>query len=277
MAIYLIGDIQGCHQELRLLLENIEFNPDVDQIWFTGDLVARGPDSLATLRFIKSLGNAAQVVLGNHDLHLLAVHAGIKTAKPSDKLEQLLTAPDVEELIYWLSKQPLLIQLPGENSFMTHAGISPQWNITEAIEQADMVQQKLNSDNQRYWLQTMYGNTPSNWADAQSEEDRFRYSVNALTRMRYCTLDGELELYQKDNPARVKDVNLVPWYHNNPNLVHNQWIFGHWASLEGKTENSQVYALDTGCVWGGCLTMLRWHDKQIFTQPALNKGKITVK
>lgn len=266
MAIYLVGDIQGCFQELRLLLDQVNFTPDDDQIWFAGDLVARGPDSLSTLRFVKSLGSAAKVVLGNHDLHLLAVYYGIKKAKKNDHIFDILEAQDANELMDWLASQPLLQQLPNENAYMSHAGISPQMSIAEAVEQASLVQQKLSSKNRITWLSKMYGNTPTHWQDAHNEIDKFRFTINSLTRMRFCHADGSLEFDHKDTPDNTQ--HLSPWYINNPNLSENKWVFGHWASLGGKCPIKSVYALDTGCVWGGELTMIRWHDKRIFSVSA---------
>lgn len=269
MAIYLVGDIQGCHQELCQLMAKVSFDKSSDQIWFTGDLVARGPDSLDTLRMIKSLGNAAKVVLGNHDLHLLAVHAGIKRAKPNDKLTALLQAPDIVELTDWLAQQPLLLQLPNEQAFVSHAGFAPQWTITEAIEQSQLVQQKISSTQRNKWLALMYGSMPNSWCLAHTEEEKFRYSVNALTRMRYCFDDGSLEFEQKDSPQYNSHQQLQPWFALQSKLADTQWVFGHWASLEGHCEHPNAYALDTGCVWGGTLTMLRWQDKQLFSVPAI--------
>lgn len=269
MAIYLVGDIQGCYQELCQLMAKVSFDKATDQLWFTGDLVARGPNSLDTLRMVKSLGNAAKVVLGNHDLHLLAVHAGIKPAKSNDKLDSLLHAPDIDELTDWLAQQPLLLQLPNEQAFVSHAGFSPQWSISDAIEQSELIQQKISSKQRNKWLALMYGSMPNSWTLAKSEEEIFRYSINALTRMRYCFSDGSLEFKQKDAPHHNTDSQLHPWFSLQPELDTTLWVFGHWASLEGQCEHPNVYALDTGCIWGGTLTMLRWDDKQLFSVEAV--------
>ena len=156
MAIYLVGDIQGCYSELKALLKQVAFNQEIDQLYLAGDLVARGPDSLKTLRFIKSLGQSAKIVLGNHDLHLLAVYAGIKKVKKKDQLDELLAAHDVDELMNWLAQQPLLQQINNENAYMSHAGISPQWNLQQAITQADFAHQRLSSKNRKQWLSAMY-------------------------------------------------------------------------------------------------------------------------
>jgi len=299
MAEYLVGDIQGCYLELIALLEQVNFDCKNDTLYIAGDLVARGPDSLSTLRFVKSLGTSAKVVLGNHDLHLLSVHAGIKKVKQSDRLSSLLAAPDIDELMDWLAAQPLIQKIPNipasklstaktkdakatsteinktkpssqhDYAYMTHAGISPQWTLTEALTQAKLVQSKLASDERKTWLSLMYGEEPSSWVRAKTEVEKFRYSINALTRMRYCFTDGSLEFEQKDSPLTTKIKNLLPWYELSQTINETTWIFGHWASLMGKCAHSNIYPLDTGCVWGNHLTMLRWHDKKYFSQTAI--------
>ncbi|MEY8253199.1 MAG: symmetrical bis(5'-nucleosyl)-tetraphosphatase, partial [Colwellia sp.] len=209
MAIYLVGDIQGCFNELTSLLSEVNFDRNKDILYLAGDLVARGPNSLETLRFVKSLGESAKVVLGNHDLHLLAVHAGIKKAKKSDCLSALLAAPDVNELMDWLAEQPLLQKIPTcsnlnptnkvhhDSAYMSHAGISPQWQLQDALEQAKLIQTKLSSSDRNTWLTLMYGEKPNSWHQAITEIEKFRYSINAFTRMRFCFIDGTLEFEQK--------------------------------------------------------------------------------
>lgn len=270
MAIYLVGDVQGCYQELQSLLTTVAFNVDHDQLWLTGDLVARGPDSLATLRFIKGLGNSAKVVLGNHDLHLLAVHAGIKKVKRNDRLDALLAADDIDELMDWLATFPLVEQLPGEAAYMSHAGLSPHWQPQQALTQSKFVQQRINSSQRTHWLTIMYGNTPSNWLDVTTEEQEFRYSVNALTRMRFCYSDGALEFTNKGSPHLNTAPELAPWFEFHDWQQGFRWVFGHWASLNGDCISNNVFPLDTGCVWGGKMTMLRWHDKKFFTVAAFS-------
>lgn len=271
MAIYLVGDIQGCYSELNALLTQVAFDNKTDQLYLAGDLVARGPDSLATLRFVKSLGQSAKIVLGNHDLHLLAVYAGIKKVKKQDKLAALLAADDVEDLMHWLAQQPLLQQIGDDNAYMSHAGISPQWDLQQAIEQADFAQQKLSSKNRHQWLSAMYGEKPNDWQQAKNEVDKFRYTINAFTRMRYCYANKQLEFDHKLDPSSLEKKHLVklrPWYELSSTINETAWVFGHWATLMGKCSHSNVYALDTGCVWGNHLTMLRWHDKKIFIEQA---------
>lgn len=275
MAIYLVGDIQGCFDELTSLLANVNFAKDVDTLYVAGDLVARGPKSLETLRFIKSLGTSAKIVLGNHDLHLLAVYEGIKKPKPCDLLSLLLAADDINELMDWLASQPLIQAIPNLQSpkanikvpfaYMSHAGLSPQWQLTDALEQAKMIQSKLSSDKRKWWLSNMYGEQPNNWHFAKTDVDKFRFSINALTRMRYCFADGSLEFQQKSSPNQNKITSLYPWYQLSKTINSVPWVFGHWASLLGKCSHSNIFPLDTGCVWGNELTLLRWHDKKYFT------------
>lgn len=270
MAIYLVGDIQGCCSELRALLAQINFNSAADQLYVAGDLVARGPDSLATLRFIKSLNQSARVVLGNHDLHLLSVYAGIKKVKKQDKLDELLAADDIDDLMNWLAKQPLLQQIGNDNAFMSHAGMPPQWNLKEAIKQAKFVNQRLSSNNRNHWLNAMYGEEPNDWAKAKTDEEKFRYTINAFTRMRYCFSNKHLEFENKLAPSSSDSKNpspsLQPWYELSSTIKKTTWVFGHWAALMGICSAKNVYALDTGCVWGKHLTILRWRDKKIFTE-----------
>lgn len=273
MAIYLVGDIQGCYSELTALLKQVSFSRKVDQLYVAGDLVARGPDSLATLRFIKSLNDSAKVVLGNHDLHLLAVYAGIKKVKKQDQLDALLNADDVDELMNWLAQQPLLQKIGNDNAYMSHAGISPQWTLSEAIAQANFAQQRLSSNKRNTWLSSMYGEKPNNWKLAKSEIEKFRYTINAFTRMRYCYENKHLEFENKLAPDSISqkqqqsNTTLLPWYELSPTINETSWVFGHWAALMGECSHKNIYPLDTGCVWGNHLTVLRWHDKKVFIEP----------
>jgi len=272
VAIYLVGDIQGCYSELKALLKQVAFNHEIDQLYLAGDLVARGPDSLATLRFVKSLNLSAKVVLGNHDLHLLSVYAGIKKVKKQDKLDELLAANDIDDLMNWLAQQPLLQKIGNDDAYMSHAGISPQWNLQQAIEQASFASQLLSSKNRNQWLCAMYGEKPNDWQQAKTDEDKFRYTINAFTRMRYCYANKHLEfenkLAPKTSSSKEQQVKLLPWYELSSTINTTTWIFGHWAALMGDCTAPNVYALDTGCVWGNHLTMLRWHDRKIFIEPA---------
>lgn len=268
MSTYLIGDIHGCYHELQSLLEQVAFDPEQDTLWLTGDLVARGPDSLGVLRFVHSLGESAKIVLGNHDLHLLAVYAGISRNKPKDRLTALLEAKDADELINWLRRQPLLQVDREKKLVMAHAGITPQWDLETAIHCAREVEVVLASGTYPLFLDAMYGDMPNNWSDKLSGLARLRFSTNALTRMRYCFPGGQLDMICKDTPESAHPP-LKPWFSiPGPVASNHTIVFGHWASLEGKGTPEGILALDTGCCWGGALTMLRWEDATWFTQPA---------
>ncbi|WP_028862219.1 symmetrical bis(5'-nucleosyl)-tetraphosphatase [Psychromonas aquimarina] len=265
MATYIVGDIQGCCDELQQLLALADFDPVYDELWLTGDLVARGPKSLQTLRFVKSLGDSAKVVLGNHDLHLLAIHQGIHRNKEKDQLSDLLNAPDCEELLQWLRLQPLLLRHPEFNFVMVHAGISPQWTIPQAEKYAQEVELKLHSENYKPLLEDMYGNHPQSWNEELQDIERLRFIINVFTRMRYCFLDGSLEFANKLAPNQTDSSSLKPWFEINTLDQSSEILFGHWAALLGKVSKNGVYGLDTGCVWGNSLTMLRWQDKKQFS------------
>lgn len=268
MSTYLIGDVHGCLDELLALLAQVDFDSQQDTLWLTGDLVARGPASLDVLRYVRSLGPAVRMVLGNHDLHLLAVYAGISRNKPKDRITPLLEAPDADELINWLRRQPVL-QVDDElKLIMAHAGITPQWDIETAQMCAREVESVLSSDSYPLFLDAMYGDMPNNWSPELTGLARLRFSTNSLTRMRFCFPNGQLDMICKDTPENAP-APLKPWF-ELPRLVSPEYsiIFGHWASLEGKGVPEGIYGLDTGCCWGGNLTLLRWEDKRYFTQPA---------
>ena len=268
MAIYLVGDIQGCLAELKGLLAQVNFQAAKDELWLVGDLVARGPESLATLRFIKSLGSSAKVVLGNHDLHLLATYAGHKKVNPKDLLTDLLAADDVDELMDWLAQQPLIRKLPNEETYMSHAGFSPQWTLAQCLKQAHIAHQCIASADRSFWLKEMYGDDANDWTKANSDIEKFRYTINALTRMRFCYPDSTLEFQHKDTPA-LAPKNLRPWFVSVKLTESQSWIFGHWAALMGLCPIKNIYALDTGCVWRNHLTMIRWHDKKLFRENSI--------
>lgn len=265
MATYIVGDIQGCCDELQQLLALANFDSQQDELWITGDLVARGPKSLQTLRFVKSLGSAAKIILGNHDLHLLATWQGFHQANPNDKLEALLSAPDCDELLQWLRLQPLMLRHPTFNFVMVHAGISPQWTIEQAQSLAHEVEAQLHGDDFATLLQNMYGNQPNSWSESLRGEARLRFIINVFTRMRYCFLDGSLEFKNKLDPAQTDSSIMRPWFEIDGRDCSSAILFGHWAALLGQVNQQGLYALDTGCVWGNSLTMLRWQDKQLFS------------
>lgn len=265
MATYVVGDVHGCFDELQALLELAQFDQKQDQLWLTGDLIGRGPKSLQTLRFVKSLGDSAKVVLGNHDLHLLAIHQGIHSDRESDKLSELLNAPDCDELLTWLRFQPLFLRHSEFNFVMVHAGISPQWTIQKAQGYAQEVQNILWSNEFKSLLKNMYGNHPASWDDDLQGIERLRFIINVFTRMRYCLLDGSLEFTNKLSPEKTDSTILKPWFEINTLDQSSGIVFGHWAALLGNVIRPGIYALDTGCVWGNKLSMLRWQDKKIFS------------
>lgn len=263
MSTYVIGDVQGCMHELEALLTHIAFHPGNDTLWFTGDLVNRGPRSLDVLRFVKSLGDKHIVVLGNHDLHLLAVAYGVRALSPQDTLEPILIAPDREELMFWLRHRPLLHD--EADYVMVHAGLAPVWTRADAQALAREAEDLLQSDDPSTLLKNMYGNTPDHWQANLNGMERARCIINYLTRMRYCYADGRMELAYKGT-IENKPGGLIPWF-DVPNRVNRdvKIIFGHWAALDGKADVPNVYPLDTGCVWGRKLTAMRLDDEKRFS------------
>jgi bis(5'-nucleosyl)-tetraphosphatase (symmetrical) len=256
MAVYAIGDIQGRFDELERLLDHLSFDSSTDQLWFTGDLVNRGPKSLATLRFVKSLGDRAITVLGNHDLHLLAVSEGLQTLRKKDTLDEILDAPDAPDLLLWLRHRPILHYDQGLNTLMVHAGLPPQWTLKRARKCARKVEKELRGDKYKDYLANMYGNKPNQWSEDLSGMDRLRFATNVFTRMRYCTPEGEMDFEHKLAPGTQPD-SLVPWFQVlERRSIETKIVFGHWSTAGYRIENNAI-ALDTGCIWGGSLTALR--------------------
>lgn len=254
MATYAIGDVQGCHSELLALLDRIAFNPSTDTVWFTGDLVNRGPHSLETLRTVRSLGDAAISVLGNHDLHLLAVARGISRTKHKDTFGDVLNAPDRDELLDWLRHRPLLHH--GEGFYMVHAGLPPQWNMHHASSLAQEAETVLQSDDYPWLLWHMYGNKPDLWDEELSGWNRLRFIINSFTRIRFCTPEGRVDFMQKGKPGN-QPPGLVPWFEApNRQSADARIVFGHWSTL-GFQSSHGTLCLDTGCLWGGELTAVR--------------------
>jgi bis(5'-nucleosyl)-tetraphosphatase (symmetrical) len=261
MAIYAIGDIQGCHAELARLLAEIDFNPAADQLWFVGDLVNRGPGSLEVLRLVKSLGDSAITVLGNHDLHLLAVAEGVAELHRTDTLDEILGAPDRDELLHWLRNQKLLHTQDGY--VLVHAGLMPQWTVQKAAGYAREVEGALSGDDYATFLSRMYGNAPHAWDDELTGYKRLRVIVNAFTRMRICTKEGEMEFKFKGEVEHIP-AGYLPWF-DIPKRASNKAtvIFGHWSAL-GLLVKKHIIALDTGCLWGGPMTAIRLDDRKLF-------------
>ncbi|MCK5724436.1 MAG: symmetrical bis(5'-nucleosyl)-tetraphosphatase [Gammaproteobacteria bacterium] len=255
MATYAIGDLQGCYDSLLRLLDKLNFNESKDTLWFAGDLVNRGPDSLSTLRFVKSLSDNAITVLGNHDLHLLAIAAKHKKTKDSG-LKEILNADDADDLLNWLRKQPLLHHDPRLNCTMVHAGIYPDWDLQDAQKYANELETVLRSDDYLDFIFNMYGNLPDKWDDELKGWERLRIICNIFTRMRYCENDGTLNFKSHGAPGTHPE-NTVSWFEvPNRKVMESKILFGHWSTL-GIINKKNIYALDTGCVWGGKLTALR--------------------
>lgn len=260
MAIYVIGDVQGCCDELQSLVDKLEFDPAEDQLWFVGDLVNRGPKSLETLRFIKALGDAAVCVLGNHDLHLLALAADPNTPVSDIYLQPVLEAGDRDALITWLQSQPLAHFDSQLNTLMVHAGIAAAWTVEDALCLTREVEETLASDSAGEFLAAMYGSKPTGWSESLQGMDRLRFITNCVTRIRYCTAEGELEFGEKLAPG-TQPAHLMPWF----DLPHRasgdaRIVFGHWSTL-GLLQRKDILALDTGCVWGGALTAVRLDEE----------------
>jgi bis(5'-nucleosyl)-tetraphosphatase (symmetrical) len=264
MATYAIGDVQGCYGELRQLLAAVGFDRARDRLWFVGDLVNRGPESLAVLRFVRDLGSAAITVLGNHDLHLLTYAAGLAKPRADDTLDGVLAAPDRDELMQWLRGLPM-IHVEGEH-VLVHAGLLPQWSVGRAQTLGREVEETLRGPRYREFLAALYGSKPDRWDDALRGADRLRVIVNAMTRMRFCTPDGVMEFHTKGEAAAAPQ-GYLPWFDvpGRASAGHTV-ICGHWSAL-GLRMAPRLLALDSGCVWGGSLTAVRLHDRRIIQIP----------
>jgi bis(5'-nucleosyl)-tetraphosphatase (symmetrical) len=256
MALYAIGDVQGCDAELGALLSALKFSADRDSVWFVGDLVNRGPDSLKVLRRIRAMGDAATVILGNHDLHLLAVAYGGARLRDDDTLGAVLAAPDRALLLEWLGSRPLLHEDPSLNICMVHAGLAPQWDLALARECAHQLERALRRDPVKLF-DRLYGDQPDRWDDALEGEERLRFIANCLTRLRYLDAEGRLALRAKGSPKKAQTKALIPWFEApDARWRGSRIVFGHWSTL-GFFNNADVTGLDTGCVWGDRLTALR--------------------
>ncbi len=255
MARYAIGDVQGCHDELNELLARIGFNPVHDRLWFVGDLVNRGPKSLAVLRAVRALGDAAVVVLGNHDLHLLAVAEGLARKRADDTLDNVLEAPERDALLAWLRARPLM-HVEGQWA-MVHAGLLPEWTVPRAQALAAEVERALRGPGYREFLAHMYGGTPLAWNDALEGWDRLRVIVNAMTRVRFMNSAGHMELKEKGS---APPPGFAAWYDVRPPRDEPALVCGHWSTL-GLKIDPRVAMIDSGCVWGGALTALRLEDR----------------
>lgn len=265
MAIYAIGDIQGCYVSFKRLLEKIAFNPAVDRLWLVGDMINRGKYSLEVMRWIVEHEHVVNVVLGNHDLHALCVYEGFGKVHRSDTLETLFSADDGPELIHWLRQQPLMVV---ENDIaMVHAGLLPQWSIEQALSLAGEVETKLRSEGYREFLRNMYGNQPNRWDADLTGMDRLRLITNTFTRLRIMDACGAMEFSFKGEMDQIPD-GYVPWFEAaNRQSVGHLIVFGHWSAL-GLHLTADVMGIDTGCLWGRELTALRLEDRQTFSVPS---------
>ena len=266
MSTYAIGDIQGCFTALRRLLDLLRFDPQKDRLWFVGDLVNRGPDSLAVLRFIRGLDQAAVTVLGNHDLHALAVAGGVTELRKKDSLSDLLSAPDREELLDWLRHRPLLHH--ENDTLLVHAGLLPSWTVAEAAAHAQEVEHVLRSDESTAFLSALYSESRKNlqWSEVLRGLPRLRMITFALTRVRVCTSDGQLDLSYK-GPLDQLPEGLTPWFQfPDRKSAGTLIICGHWAAMGLRVQDNLV-ALDSGCVWGRRLSAIRMDDRKIFQVP----------
>lgn len=260
MADYLIGDVQGCFDSLQALLKKIKFSTDKDRLFFLGDVVNRGHQSLQTLRFIKDLADNAKMVLGNHDFHLLACTLGNIKRKPSDTFVDIMHAKDKTKLIDFLLQQPLIIA--HKNAILVHAGIPPSWGMDTALSQSSRIQKHLKSSKASHFITAMYGNNPLTWSDDLSESDACRYTINACMRMRFCKADSTLEFAHKMNHDQAPKGYKAWFLHNHRVLKNTDIFFGHWATLSAVNQ-PHIYPTDRGCAWGGALGAMRFNNKKI--------------
>ena len=263
MALYLIGDVQGCNSALARLLDDISFSPSRDTLYLLGDLVNRGPDSLGVLRRLKALDGAARCLLGNHDLHLLAIAHGVRGPGRGDTLGAVLDAPDRSALLDWLRQQSMALSLSvaGHKLLLVHAGVLPDWTADQTLALAAELQDVLRAPDYGNFLNAMYGNTPTHWSESLQGAERLRVIVNALTRLRFCDAQGHMEFESKEGPGQAP-AGFMPWFDvPGRRTAHDTVVFGHWSTL-GPLARRDVVAMDTGCVWGGCLSALQLDPQQ---------------
>jgi len=260
-----VGDIQGCYHELIALLQRIDFDRSVDHLWVTGDMINRGPNNIETVNFLRQLPNV-QIVLGNHDLHFLAVALTDRKPSRSDTFQDLLESTDLPSIISWMRSQPLAFYSDQFDALMVHAGIPHNWSISDALGYAAEVEAVLQDARHQRYFELMYGNEPNIFSESLAGIDRWRMITNYLTRLRFCSVDGAMEFATKSD---IPPEGYEPWF-NFPRQDSTRILFGHWAAIEGKTSSSQFIALDTGCVWGRELTALRLEDNKLFSVPAIS-------
>ncbi|CAM4301263.1 symmetrical bis(5'-nucleosyl)-tetraphosphatase [Comamonas aquatilis] len=263
MALYCIGDIQGCYDAFERLLQTVDFSESRDTLYVLGDLVNRGPQSAEVLRRCMQAGDSMRALLGNHDLHLLAASQGLRRQSKRDTLNRVLEAPDSAQLLEWLRQQPLSrlhTNALGEQLFMVHAGVLPQWSVQDSLQLDAEIQAVLRSPDFALFLQHMYGNQPDRWSSSLQGDDRLRCIVNAFTRLRFCSADGVMDFESAESAEQAPE-GLMPWFDVPGRATADTLMaFGHWSTL-GHVNRADLMAMDTGCVWGGCLSMMRIGDK----------------
>ncbi|MGN1394656.1 MAG: symmetrical bis(5'-nucleosyl)-tetraphosphatase [Succinivibrionaceae bacterium] len=260
MAIFCIGDVHGCYNELQNLLQLCKFAPKKDELIFTGDIIGRGPEPLKVVEFIRSLKNRAHLVLGNHDLNFIAICKNLNKPKKKDMLSSLLNSPKLDEIVDWFCQQPLVYKHPLVPLYVVHAGIAPQWDLETTLEYSKEIEKLLTNKKMcNNFLMHMYSDEPNLWNDELSGFPRWRFITNVCTRIRFCYKNGSLDFMNKNTPEKAENLGLYPWFSirgekpisKEPNQT---LVFGHWAALMGNCHEKNIKALDTGCVWGGCLT-----------------------
>ena len=263
MSIYAVGDLQGCYDPLVRLLDKVKFDPSIDRLYCVGDLVNRGPKSLKVMRFLASMGENVSTVLGNHDFHLMAMAYGLRSPRSSDTLTKLLNSDDLGDHIDWLRKQPLMIRDRKRKVILCHAGIYPWWKKKEAERHSAEISAALSDDTRTLrLLRKIYGNTPGKWSKDLGRTRRQRFIINAFTRMRFCSPKGHLNLQESGYEGRRRK-NRLPWFEiNNPSLSNYRVVFGHWSAL-GFLNTANHLCLDTGCVWGRHMTMVKLPEKDL--------------
>ena len=263
MAYYAIGDVQGCYDPLRRLLDKLKFDPTKDQVWFAGDLINRGPKSLETLRFIMSLGDSARSVLGNHECHFLAIAHGYKKPHRADTFDKMLEAEDIDSLIEWVRTRPFFYEDHKLGYSMLHAGVPPQWSIEDTRQHARELEKVISGKRLKKFLAEMYGNQPDIWNEKLSGNERLRFIINCFTRMRFCDKKGRLDLSVK-SAIDTQEKHLMPWFKApHRRTANSKILFGHWSTL-GLHQENNVTCLDSGCLWGGALSAIKLGSPEQF-------------